>query len=85
MNEPTHVRYANLTRAFPDSNASLCPLCHANGRDGLLLLERDRTTLLLVNRDSCTLCGTLFVYDDFATIQALYGETGQSPTSGGPS
>ncbi len=54
------MKYSNLKRWDNDSNyKSICPIC-----GGLLPMQRDPQTFLLLNKDRCIMCGQSFIYSD---------------------
>lgn len=61
------VKHANLIRCDASNNyyKSNCPVCG----DGILLVQRNQTTFILMEKDICILCGQHFRYSDIAEMQ----------------
>lgn len=58
--EPLRIQFSLLKRWDNDSiHKSICPIC-----GGLLLMERNNETFLLLNTDRCVTCGQRFIYID---------------------
>ena len=58
--EPLRIQFSLLKRWDNDSiHKSICPIC-----GGLLLMERNNETFLLLNTDRCVTCGQKFIYID---------------------
>lgn len=68
--KPIHVNFFLLDDPGLGGNyKSECPVC----KDGLLLMTRDSNTGELLNRDSCTLCGQQFIFDDISLVKKVGG------------
>ena len=60
-----HVRHADLKRVDDSPYRSQCPAC----KQGILLVGRDRHTLLLLQGDNCIACGQRVYYDDIEDLR----------------
>ncbi len=64
---PVTVSHTDLKRWSDESPyRSRCPVCD----QGILLVNRDQTTLALINVDRCTYCAQMIIYSD----KAIAGE-----------
>jgi hypothetical protein len=70
-NPPEHV-FFRLLEPFSKNGGykSECPYCEDKG---VLLFSRDQTTGELLPTDRCSLCGQLFIYDDFEFVKKTGG------------
>lgn len=69
LNKPViHIKHQDLQRDSDSPFRSTCPIC----KKGVLLVRRDQCTLKLIGEDRCILCGQAFIYDDIATLKAIY-------------
>ena len=59
--DPITVKQAELERSGGSEFRSVCPVC----KEGVLLVQRDRETLEIINTDRCIICGQAFIYEDF--------------------
>lgn len=61
--EPIFVRHADLERTSTSDDSeykSNCPVCKV----GVLLVMRDQSTLEIIQKDYCVLCGQHVIYTD---------------------
>jgi hypothetical protein len=59
--EPLFLKHADLERASDNSEyRSNCPVC----KIGMLLVMRDQSTLEIIQKDYCVLCGQHVIYTD---------------------
>lgn len=63
---PIHIEHVKLTRCNDESRfRSNCPVC----KEGVLVCMRHSETFILVAKDTCSLCGQRFIYDDINALR----------------
>lgn len=59
------VKHSSLPRGSDTFYPRKCPVCS----EGVLLMRRDKTTLILQAEDNCLLCGQSYFYEDIDEIR----------------
>jgi hypothetical protein len=60
------IKHSSLPPPNESKYSRTCTVCN----EGLLLMRRDKTTLILQPEDNCLLCGQSYFYEDIEDVRA---------------